>query len=74
MRRSTRDDADRLERRRSVRRDAINAWNTCRLTGEHAAMLEVDAWLARLQAGEDAEPPGCRRRNALRPRRADLPG
>lgn len=51
---------DREERRESFRQDAIDAWNAYQLTGQHATMEEADAWLARLQAGEDAEPPECR--------------
>jgi hypothetical protein len=38
-------------------RDAANAWAEYRATGQHLAAAEVDAWLAHLEAGEDAEPP-----------------
>lgn len=51
---------EREERRQALRQDAIDAWNAYQLTGEHATMEEVDAWLAKLQAGEDVEPPECR--------------
>jgi predicted transcriptional regulator len=39
--------------------DALAAWAEYQATGLHATAEEVDAWLARLEAGEDAEPPRC---------------
>lgn len=39
--------------------DAVSAWAEYQATGLHATAEEVDAWLARLEAGEDAEPPAC---------------
>jgi predicted transcriptional regulator len=39
--------------------DAMAAWVEYQATGRHATTEEVDAWLARLEAGEDAEPPAC---------------
>jgi predicted transcriptional regulator len=38
-------------------RDAIAAWIEYQRTGLHVTFEEVDAWLARLEAGEDTEPP-----------------
>lgn len=48
---------EREERRERLRQDALAAWNGYQATGRHATAKEVDAWLARLEAGEDAEPP-----------------
>ena len=48
---------DREERRETLREDALAAWSEYQATGLHATAEEVDAWLARLEAGEDAEPP-----------------
>jgi predicted transcriptional regulator len=50
---------DREERREQFRQDALTAWAEYQATGLHATAEEVDAWLARLEAGEDAEPPAC---------------
>jgi predicted transcriptional regulator len=43
--------------REQVRKDALAAWAEYRATGLHVTAEEVDAWLAQLEAGEDAEPP-----------------
>ena len=40
-----------------MRADALAAWNEYEATGWHATGEDVDAWLARLEAGGDAEPP-----------------
>ena len=45
------------EARERLRADALAAWAEYEATGWHAAGEDVDAWLARLEAGEDAEPP-----------------
>jgi predicted transcriptional regulator len=47
----------REEQREQVRQDALAAWNEYQATGLHVTAEEADAWLARLEAGEDAEPP-----------------
>lgn len=47
----------REEARERLRADALAAWAEYEATGWHAAGEDVDAWLARLEAGEDAEPP-----------------
>jgi len=51
---------EREEKRESFRQDAIAAWNDYRATGLHATAAEADAWLAKLESGQDAEPPECR--------------
>jgi predicted transcriptional regulator len=39
--------------------DALTAWTDYQATGLHSNAEEADAWLAKLQAGENAEAPEC---------------
>lgn len=48
---------EREERRERLHQDALAAWAEYQATGRHVTAEEADAWLARLEAGEDAEPP-----------------
>lgn len=48
---------EREERREQLRQDALAAWAEYQATGLHVTAEEADEWLARLEAGEDAEPP-----------------
>jgi len=41
------------------RQDALAAWKNYQATGLHATAKEADAWLAKLEAGEQAEAPDC---------------
>ena len=50
---------EREEKREAFRRDAIEAWEEYQRTGMHLTFEEADAWLAKLEAGEDAELPNC---------------
>ena len=50
---------EREEKREAFKREALQAWEDYRRTGLHLTGEEVDAWLAKLEAGEDAEPPAC---------------
>ncbi|AQH05057.1 CopG family transcriptional regulator (plasmid) [Burkholderia sp. KK1] len=50
---------DREEKREAFKQDAKRAWDTYQATGLHVTHEEADAWLAKLEAGEDAEPPKC---------------
>ena len=50
----------REEAREQLRADALAAWAEYEATGQHATGEAVDAWLAQLEAGEDADPPACR--------------
>lgn len=50
---------EREEKRESFRQDALLAWNEYQLTGLHATSEEADAWLAKLEEGQDVEPPEC---------------
>ena len=51
--------ADREEKHEQLRQDALNAWQEYQVTGLHVTHEEADAWLAKLEAGESAEPPEC---------------
>ena len=48
-----------LNKHRSLRQDAVAAWSQYQNTGQHVTAEEADAWLARLEAGEDTAPPEC---------------
>ena len=50
---------EREEQREALRRDALEAWEHYAATGLHVTGEEADAWLARLEAGEDAPAPEC---------------
>lgn len=52
---------EREERREQVRQDALAAWAEYEATGQHVTADEADAWLARLEDGEDVEPPATHR-------------
>lgn len=49
----------REEARERLRVDAAAAWEEYQATGRHATGEAMDAWLARLEAGEDVDPPAC---------------
>jgi predicted transcriptional regulator len=48
---------DREEKRAQLNKDMVASWEDYQATGLHVTGEEVDAWLAKLEAGEDAEPP-----------------
>ena len=50
---------EREEKREAFKQDALSAWEGFARTGQHLTQEEADAWLATLEAGEDAEPPKC---------------
>ncbi|MDG2520607.1 CopG family ribbon-helix-helix protein [Caulobacter segnis] len=50
---------DREEKREAFRQDAMRAWASYQETGLHLTLEEADAWLAKLEKGEDAESPKC---------------
>lgn len=50
---------EREERREALKQDAIRAWEHYQRTGLHLTLEEADAWLEKLEAGEDMEPPRC---------------
>jgi predicted transcriptional regulator len=51
----------REEKREQFRQDALAAWEHYRATGLHVTAEEADAWLEKLEAGEDAAAPECHR-------------
>lgn len=50
---------EREEKRETFKQDALHAWEEYHRTGRHLTQEVADAWLAKLEAGEDAEPPEC---------------
>jgi predicted transcriptional regulator len=50
---------EREEKREEFHQSALAAWAEYQATGRHVMAEEADAWLARLEAGEDADPPEC---------------
>jgi predicted transcriptional regulator len=59
MREAVEQYVSREEKREEFRQAALTAWNHYHSTGLHVTAEEADAWLAKLEAGEDAEAPGC---------------
>jgi predicted transcriptional regulator len=52
---------DREEKREVFREDGTRAWNEYRASGLHVTFEEADAWLAKLEAGQDEDMPECHR-------------
>lgn len=50
---------DREEKREDFRQSGVKAWEEYQATGLHLTHEEADVWLARLEAGQDVEPPQC---------------
>ncbi len=50
---------EREEKREAFRQDGIRAWEEYQATGLHVTHDEADAWLAKLEQGQDVEPPAC---------------
>ena len=50
---------EREEEQEQFRQAALNAWADYQANGLHVTAEEADLWLAKLEAGEDAEPPAC---------------
>jgi len=48
---------DSEEARARFLRDGVEAWEAYQRTGKYVSEARADAWLARLEAGEDADPP-----------------
>jgi predicted transcriptional regulator len=51
---------EREEKREAFKQDALRAWSEYRATGQHVSEEDADAWLAKLESGEDADIPKCR--------------
>ncbi|WP_413991415.1 CopG family ribbon-helix-helix protein [Labrys okinawensis] len=50
---------EREEQRERLRQETLAAWEEYQATGLHVTAEEADAWLAKLEAGEDVNPPEC---------------
>jgi len=50
---------EREEKREAFRRDGVRAWEAYQATALHVTHADADAWLARLAAGDDQDPPEC---------------
>jgi predicted transcriptional regulator len=59
MREAISEYVSREEQRLQFYRDGQASWEDYQRTGLHLTHDEVDAWLARLEAGEDVPPPEC---------------
>lgn len=59
MREAIQQYVEREEKREAFRQDGIRAWNDYQATGLHVTSEEADAWLAKLESGQDVEPPEC---------------
>jgi predicted transcriptional regulator len=59
MREAIRDYVEREEKRESLKQDALLVWEAYQKNSLHLTLEEADAWLAKLESGEDVEPPKC---------------
>jgi predicted transcriptional regulator len=48
---------EREEKREAFRQDALRAWQEYQDTGLHIPAASVDAWLDKLESGQDVAPP-----------------
>ena len=59
MREAIQQYVEREEKREAFRQDGLQAWRNYETTGLHVTHEEADDWLAKLESGQDAEPPEC---------------
>jgi len=59
MREAIRNYVEREEKRESFKQDALRAWEAYQENELHLTLEEADAWLEKIEAGEDAELPKC---------------
>jgi Predicted transcriptional regulator len=57
MKEAIRQFVEREEQQEALRQAGIQAWEAYQDTGLHVTQEEADTWMARLEAGEDVEPP-----------------
>jgi len=50
---------EREEKREAFRQHTLKTWEEYRTTGLHVTADEADAWLAKLEQGNDIGPPEC---------------
>lgn len=48
---------EREEKHESFRLDGIRTWNEYQAAGLHVTLEEADAWLGKLENGQEMEPP-----------------
>lgn len=48
---------EREEAQANLRESALKVWKEYQLTGLHVSHQEADAWLAKLECGDDIDPP-----------------
>lgn len=59
MREAVEQYVEREEKREKLRHDALAAWNHYQATGLHIRSDEADAWLEKLEKGENTSTPEC---------------
>ena len=59
MREAIRQYIEREENLEAFRQVGVRAWNDYQATGLHMTLEEADAWLGKLETGQDVEPPEC---------------
>ena len=59
MREAIQQYVEREEKLEAFRQDGIRAWSDYQATGLHVTMEDADAWLGKLESGQDVEPPEC---------------
>ena len=59
MREAVEQYVEREEKRQQFHQAALAAWANYQTIGQHVTAGEADAWLAKLEAGEEAAPPEC---------------
>ena len=59
MREAIAEYVQREEQREAFKQEALSAWSEYQRTDLHLTGAEVDEWLAKLEAGDDAEMPPC---------------
>ena len=59
MREAIQQYVDREEKREAFRQAGIRAWNEYQEAGLHVTSEAADVWLAKLESGQDIEPPEC---------------
>ncbi|MDP1698591.1 MAG: ribbon-helix-helix protein, CopG family [Xanthomonadaceae bacterium] len=59
MREAIQQYVEREEKREQFRQHAFAAWSDFQASGLHVTAEEADAWLAKLEAGEDVDAPEC---------------
>jgi predicted transcriptional regulator len=61
MREAVQEYVEREEKREQFLKDTLAAWEEFQATGLHITGEEANAWMKRLAAGEDVEPPKSHR-------------